>query len=60
MPPPVLPAQAPTNISITRISLERVGQKVKITAGKAGGRDDGTTLEGRMAQRLAEAVVHML
>ena len=29
MPPPVLPAQAPTNISMTRISLERVGHRSK-------------------------------
>ena len=29
MPPPVLPAQAPTNISMTSTSLERVGQRSK-------------------------------
>ena len=29
MPPPVLPAQAPTNISMTRISFERVGHRSK-------------------------------
>ena len=29
MPPPVLPAQAPMNMSTTRISLERVGHRSK-------------------------------
>ena len=31
MPPPVDPAQAPMNISVTRIALEKVGQVLKST-----------------------------
>ena len=57
MPPPVLPAQAPTNISTTSTFFGQRGPEVKIAAGKAGGGDDGTDLEGRMAQRLAKGAV---
>ena len=34
MPPPVEPAQAPTNISTTRMDLEKVGQRSKSTVPK--------------------------
>ena len=31
MPPPVLPAQAPTNMSATRMNLENSGHRLKST-----------------------------
>ena len=34
MPPPVLPAQAPTNINTTRIVLENSGQRSKSVVAK--------------------------
>ena len=48
MPPPVLPAQAPMNITPTRTVLESAGQQVEICRCVAGRGDQGGYRECRM------------
>ena len=59
IPPPVDPAQAPTNISVTRIPLGEGRPGVEIRRAVAGGGDDGGYLEEGVPQTLPNRPVDM-
>ena len=57
MPPPVLPALAPMNMTSTSIAFENEGPEVEVRGGEAGGGHHGGDLEERIAQGCPERVV---
>lgn len=54
IPPLVLPAQAPINISVTNRVLDKAGQRSKSVVAYPGRCDNGANLKKCMAQSLAE------